>query len=278
MAISKLCHLASGSLARDALFLALALPATPLLAHEFWVEPGNYRPEADEVVPLKFYVGMAYHGDELPRYKSRIVEFSHFEPGAEEGKTVPGFEGQQAGLIRPHAPGLHLVAYKSTSTFVELEPAKFRDYLLEEGLNSIAERRKELGESGKPGRELFARCPKTLIQVGDSGAAADGMRVMGFPLEIVPDVNPYDLSVGDSLPVKVLSRGEPLAGALLVGFPRENPEDKPEARTGKDGRASLKLGYTGEWLIKTVSMERIDDPRADWQSWWGTITFELPEK
>ena len=260
------------------LLTAFALVAS-LPAHEFWIEPANYRPEADEVVSLKFYVGMAYQGDELARYQSRIEEFLHFEPGAEQGKPVPGFEGQHAGLIRPHAPGLHLVAYKSTSTFVELEPEKFRDYLIEEGLESIIEQRKKLGESDEPSRELFARCPKTLVQVGDSGDAADGSRVMGFPVEIVPEVNPYDLSFGDTLSVRVLSRGEPLAGALVVGFPGENPEDKPQARTDKDGRARLKLGYSGEWLVKTVLMERVDDdPRADWQSWWGSITFELPKE
>ena len=253
-----------------------ALLATPVFAHEFWIEPDTFRPQANEVVPLTFFVGMAYQGDELPRYTSRIVEFLHFEPGA-KAKPVPGFEGQRAGLVRTHAPGLHLVAYQSTSTFVELEPEKFKEYLLEEGLDSIVELRRSRGESDKPGRELFARCPKALLQVGDSGDAKDGMRVMGFPVELIAEVNPYELSPGDSLPIRVFSRGKPLANALVVSFPHEDPEDKPQARTDRDGRATLNLEYSGAWLIKTVLMERIDDdPRADWQSWWGSLTFELP--
>jgi len=254
-----------------------ALLAAPAFAHEFWIEPDTFRPLPDEVVPLTFFVGMAYQGEVLPRYASRIVEFLHFEPG-KEGKSVPGFEGsQRAGLVRTHDPGLHLIAYQSTSTFVELEPDKFKEYVLEEGLDSIVKARLSRGESDKPGRELFARCPKTLLQVGNSGETKDAMRVVGFPIELVPEANPYDLSPGDSLTIQVLSRGKPLADALVVGFPSEDPDDTPQARTDRDGRATLKLGYSGAWLIKTVLMERIDDdPRADWQSWWGSLTFELP--
>ena len=101
--------------------------------------------------------------------------------------------------------------------------------------------------------------------------------MLGFPVELVAKLNPYGLKAGDELPVRVLRQGEPLAGALVTAYPHGEPSRPVRGRSDEDGRVKLRLPRPGPWLIKTVHMERIEDgEKADWQSWWASLTFELP--
>jgi uncharacterized GH25 family protein len=100
--------------------------------------------------------------------------------------------------------------------------------------------------------------------------------VLGFTLELVPEKNPYSLRPGDTLPVRLLFRGQPLAGALVHAALHGQPDAGASARTGPDGRAKLKLSRDGFWMIKAVEMgpapQGVD---ADWQSLWASLTFEM---
>jgi hypothetical protein len=49
------------------------------------------------------------------------------------------------------------------------------------------------------------------------------------------------------------------------------------ARSDKDGRVRLRLPHAGMWMVKAVHM--IPAPagtQADWQSFWASLTFDLP--
>ena len=93
----------------------------------------------------------------------------------------------------------------------------------------------------------------------------------------MPDANPYRLKAGDDLSLRVLSKGRPLAGALVTAYPHAEPSRPVRQRSDNEGRVTLRLDRAGAWLIKSVHMERIDESeQADWQSWWASLTFELP--
>src|SRR5262249_30702654 len=81
-----------------------------------------------------------------------------------------------------------------------------------------------------------------------------------------------------SLRVELCFQGRPLAGALVKALRREQPEQlATSARTDADGRCELELGAGGAWLVKAVHMEPARDPaQADFESWWASLTFELP--
>ncbi|HEX5719080.1 MAG TPA: DUF4198 domain-containing protein, partial [Thermoanaerobaculia bacterium] len=99
-------------------------------------------------------------------------------------------------------------------------------------------------------------------------------RELGLELELIPERDPYALKPGEALPVRLLYRGKPLDGALVVAI--APPDARVSARTA-GGRVSLALDRPGLWLIKAVHM--IPAPEgsgAEWESLWASLTFELP--
>ena len=202
-------------------------------------------------------------------YKLHYLWRTTLGPGGEN--PVPGFHGRDpAGVIRVNHLGMHVVGYHSTRSFVELEAEDFTNYVREEGLEHIILQRKNLNETSARAREYFSRCVKSLIQVGQEGAANAYSMVLGFPLELIAEANAYKES---SVPVRILFRARALSGALVVAYPYSNPDQPLRGRTDGEGRVVLELS-PDRWLIKTVHMERLNgDPDADWESWWASLTF-----
>lgn len=256
---------------RTLALLGLLLTGPALRAHDFWIEPSSFRPQPGARVAVRLRVGEHLQGDPVPRDPRRIERFAVVGPaGKKEAVGIAGAD--PAGWISPAEPGLHWIVFDSNHASLEQTAEKFDRYLDEEGL----ERVRELGRS-KTGtvKESYSRCAKSLVAVG--GTAGTGWdRALGLELELVPERNPYDLKAGEALPVRLLYRGQPLAGALVKAV-AANAE--VSARSDSNGRAELRLDRPGLWLIKAVHMvpapETPADTGADWESLWASLTFEL---
>ena len=279
---------------RLALLLAGALggsrgaPAR-VFAHDFWIEASSFRPAVGSAVELGLFVGPNFEGEPFPRVPNLISRFVLVSPAGE--REIPGRPGAvPAGVVRIEAPGLQIAAYRSLNYALTVEAAKFEEYLAEEGLEKISALRKKGGEAGKPGREVFSRCAKALLEAGGNesggrtapprfppagGPPAGQDRAVGLTLELVAEKNPYTLAANDELPVRLLLDGKPLAGALVHALLHGDPSVKVAARTDRQGRARLRLARPGFWLVKAVDMspapKGVD---ADWQSLWASLTFE----
>jgi len=47
-----------------------------------------------------------------------------------------------------------------------------------------------------------------------------------------------------------------------------------EYTTDNDGEIKIFLSPTGQWMVSAVKMIHLeDDPKAEWQSYWGTLTW-----
>src|SRR5881396_1906133 len=116
---------------------AIALLAVPLFAHDMWIEPATFQPQAGEIVGIRLRVGQGLLGDPLPRDPALVNQFL-FED-ASGRKPVIGRDGADpAGFLRVAMPGLLVVGYSSNPSVVELTAEKFNRYLEEEGLDAIA--------------------------------------------------------------------------------------------------------------------------------------------
>jgi uncharacterized GH25 family protein len=131
-----------------------------------------------------------------------------------------------------------------------------------------------------PARDRYTRHAKALVAVGPAAASRTAFtRPLGLELELVPAENPLRLAPGAKLTVSVLAHGKPLAGAQVVSRSRLHPDAPEVVRTDPRGRATLRLGNGGPWMIKAVRIERAaGDPLADWHSAWASLTFSLPER
>ena len=258
-----------------ALLALPALSALPLRAHDFWIEPSTFTPAPGQRVAVRLRVGQELRGDPVPRDPSLMERFLEGGPGGDA--PVPGRAFiEPAGFVAFEDPGLYAIVYDSLRSPLELDAAKFEDYLKLEGLEKISALRARRGQTAAAGKEVFSRCAKSLVAVAD-GTGAGWDRVFGQRLELVAEKNPYTLAGGGELPVRLLYAGKPLAGALVVAFQRDRTDAKVSARSDAKGRVRLKLDRPGFWLVKAVHMiPAPQEANADWESFWSSLTFEVP--
>jgi len=257
------------------LMMAVVLTGAPLSAHDMWIDPTTFAPEAGQIVGVRLRVGQDLLGDPIPRDAALINQFV-FDDGSGRKPLVGRDGADPAGFLRVAAPGLIVAGYRSNPSAVEMTAEKFNQYLKEEGLDAIAALRAQRHETGANAHEIFSRCAKSLML---SGAAKEGQgdRSLGFTLELVAEKNPYALRTGQDLPIRLTYENRPLAGALVVAMNRRNPSARLAARTDGDGRVSFRLPSDGMWLVKAVHMvPAAAGAGAEWASFWASLTFELP--
>lgn len=257
-----------------AVVIAVAAQTAVAHAHDFWIEPSTFRPAVGQMVSASLRVGQEFEGDPIPRSAQFIDSFTVRE-GTKE-KDVVGFENRDpAGYVRVEQPGLAVIGYRSKANPLQLDAAKFEEFLKHEGLERISAIRAQRHETAKPDRERFYRFAKSVLNAGMNGGANGGARFdqpFGYRFEIVPETNPC---ASTPLRVRLLFEGKPLAGALVTAMHRDDASARIRIRSDKSGRVTLNLPKNGVWMIKSVQM--VPAPAgtdADWESMWASLTFE----
>lgn len=251
--------------------------ALPVPAHDMWIEPSSLAPAPGELLAVALKVG--HPGEEVeavPRNPARIVRFAAVS-GATEAPIL-GQDGRSpAGLLRATEPGLLTLLYRSNAARSELPADRFEAYLAEEGLRSIAERRRESGQSLEPGRERYSRCLKALVDVG--GQATESDRWQGLTLELVAEANPFRLEPGARLPLRLLYEGKPLPGGLVEAFALDGTSADLTTLSDAHGRLELQLPRGGAWAVTATHMISLPaGSEADWESFWTALTFSVPAR
>lgn len=292
--------------------LIILAPAGVLSAHDFWlaVDPFIVAPGGWAIVAAS--VGERFPVSTSATAADRIDQIIWISPTGERvvdraWQPRPERERLVFDLHAPSAQGTGVLVLTVKPHLITLKPQDFTSYVTAEGLEAVVAERARRGESAKPGRERYARYAKALVRIGSATASSPTMsaaanasetrsaatqssstisaatREVGdmLALELVPERDPYTVHIGDRLPLRVLFRGKPLSGALVSGVYASSvgrPDEFPvSARTDAQGRVTISLAFPGPWLIRMVHMVRLDGaPDADWESFWGSLTFDLP--
>ena len=255
--------------------LLVTLAATPLRAHDFWVTPSTFHPKVGALVGVRLLVGQDLLGDPVARDAEAIRQFV-VATGAGSTAVAGRDGGDPAGIVRVAQPGLLVVGYQSHPRAIALPPDKFEQYLGEEGLDGI---RSLVTARGRPtiAHESFARCAKSLLSAG-APSATDHDAVLGLTLELTAERNPYVTPAGTSLPFVLTYEGRPRPDALVIAVSQRNPAEKLRARTDRAGRVAFTFPSGGVWLVKAVHMIAArPGVKADWESYWASTTFEIPD-
>lgn len=252
---------------------ALVLAAANARAHDFWIEPSTFHPPPGGTVAVGLRVGQDFIGDPVPRASAYIASFAVRQNGTD--KDVGGADRiDPAGFLRADGSATAIISYASTGADIELPPDEFEDYLRLYGLDDIVASRAKRGESKKPGRERFYRCAKALLTGASPSAAVT--RPLGLTYEIVPDEDPTTRL--QPFRGRILYDGKPLADALVVALLHGEPAVHLQAQSDAKGAITLPLPRAGIWLIKSVHMVRAGFfASEDWDSYWASLTFEIPE-
>ncbi|MEM5472196.1 DUF4198 domain-containing protein [Hoeflea sp. AS60] len=253
------------------------LAISPVSAHEFWIEPDDYSVSPETEIKADIRIGQDFKGNAFPYIPSRFVAFKSYDRLGEA--DVTGVTGDLPALsMTPRAEGLTIFTYVSMAERIRFQEwEKFAYYLDLEGLTAIPARHDARGLSRDDVRELYTRCAKTLVSVGD--ASGDQDRATGMRLELVAAQNPSTLSAGAEMGFTLLWEGKPLADTQVALF--EKGQDGAAAartitRTDDSGQASFTIPASGTYLAAAVEMiEAPADRNADWESYWASLTFAV---
>ena len=257
------------------LILFLLTFISPLLAHEFWLNPHKFIYKRGESVNIRFLVGENFEGENWTGNNEKIRSLKLYFSGVNDdlSKFITEADGDSIEYIMLDE-GTNLIAYNGHNSFIELEPSKFNEYLEEDGLLNALEYRKQHDEMGCNGKEFYQRCAKTLIQVGETKDKTYSIPT-SLPVDIIPLSNPYRQKNKDLLRVKIFYKKLPLTNALIKVWHRKNDRtEKKDLISDSNGEVVFPVSPKGKWMISTVKMERLNDnPVADWQSYWGSLTW-----
>lgn len=254
------------------LFLAGTLV---LIAHDTWIEPLS--PAVASEGPVQFDLTSADgfkgldHAIDPSRVERAIVR---------SGKVARdlSIEGKGRHALRFSTtldqPGVAVVGVQLKPRTLDLALDKVELYFDE--IHASDELRAEWARMPEPRRwrERYAKCAKTFVAVGGGASARDWAEPLGFSIEIVPDVDPSALRVGEIFAVRVLKRGSPFGGFRLA-FVSEGEKSHVVRATDADGHASIVPDRPGKWLVRGTDLRRSTSPDLEWESDFVTMVVNV---
>lgn len=178
--------------------------------------------------------------------------------------------------------GTAVVGLSTNPNMIDLSAKDFAEYLKHDGILDVLEARKKSGEEAKPAKEKYSKHVKAVVQIG-AKQTEDYKTILGYPVEFIPQTNPYSIKTGDELAVQLLKNGKPLANELVyashAGY-HGHAEDGThieavKTRTSANGIVKIKLDKAGQWYLRTINMVKSNESGVDYESNWATITFEI---
>lgn len=258
-------------------FLSLLFIAVlPVLAHEFWLEPHQYIFSRGEEINIRFKVGEGFNGDNWKGSREK-VNFLNLYYGDVVDSSLSQYISDEKGdslQFSMFEEGTVMVVFNNVNTFIELEPGKFEEYLIEDGLTNALDYRKQNNEIDSLGREWYQRSVKTIVQVGSTKTDIYKKQT-SLPLDIIPQINPYLVTGNQLMKMKVLFQKKPLANQKIRVW-HKMPDGVTDSSytSNENGEISFTVSSKGEWMVSCVNMVRLnDDPKAQWQSYWGSCTW-----
>lgn len=246
-------------------------------AHDLYLNPSSFFLNEPAALQLEMRLEETrFPGEAVPWKAPKTVRFKMIGPDGNHDLINPK---ETNPTISVDESGTHEIGWQSNVTYISIEPAIFDQYIQLEGYQTAINARKDKKPSR--GRERYSRFLKTYVQVG-SDNTEDFKKPIGFTIEIIPHNNPAFLKVGDQLEVQLLYNGKPLRGNRIMAT-HETYSSKPEdyaqtVETDKNGKAWFKITNPGIWIIRSNHMIAIkDDPKADWESFWSNMTFQVKQ-
>ncbi len=267
------------STVKQILTLGIFLGTGMANAHEFWIQPEDYRLEPEQMLVADIRVGVDFLGDTQAYISSTINRFTLAD--ANGMREVSGRLGDIPAVnVMPETGGLQVLSLFTTTSVLTWDAfQEFEDFANLHGMGWVLEAHAERGLPDTGFKEGYTRFVKSLTAVGD-GAGQD--RFTGMFFELVAGLNPYTDDISAGMPITVLFKGEPLPDKQVDLFFR-NPEgelSRVSVISDAQGLAVMPNMGTGEYMINTVHMIQpfaadIERTGVVWHSLWGSITYAL---
>ena len=258
--------------------MLLMISAAVLLAHDLFLKLDNYFVPPNTALRVAVLNG-TFSKSEGAVTPDRLLDLSMVGPT--ERLPIARESWKPAGdttwlSVQTGAAGTYVIGASLSPRQIALSAEAFNGYLKEDGIPDVLEARTRAGELGRPARERYQKHVKAILQVGDLRTNSFEF-VLGYPAEIVPVTNPYFVIVGDTLAVRCLVDGKPVAQQLVIagGARDSTPIPETRARTRADGVARFVIRTPGKWYIKFIHMVPVSGDSVNYESKWATLSFQV---
>lgn len=256
--------------------LLLTFVVVSVFGHEFWIQPNKFIYKRGETINIKFLVGQDFKGENWNDNKDKINSLNLFFDDVSDKKLSDDLSMNKGDSLQIAMleEGTTMVTLSTKNSFIDLDAPKFNEYLHEEGLTEALDYRQKNGDTLKNGTEFYQRSVKTIFQVGNKMTNAYKQQT-DLPVDIIPSDNPYNVAKDGNFKVKIFFQGEKLKNSMVkVWHKLDDKVTEKDYTTDDDGEIKFFLASEGEWMVSCVKMVKLqNDPKADWQSYWGSLTW-----
>lgn len=257
-------------------FILFFLFLFPVFAHEFWLEPQQYIFSRGEEINIRFRVGEHFSGDNWKGNREKVNDLRLYYGDVVDSSLSSSITDEKGDSLQfsLFEEATVMVCFNSINNYIELDSAKFTEYLNEDGLTNALEYRKEHHETDSMGREFYQRSVKTILQVGANKTDVYKKQT-SLPIDIIPLSHPYTITGKQMMKVKVLFNNVPLANHKIVVWHKLPGGVTDSSYTSNtNGEINFAVEPNGEWMVSGVTMVRLNnDAKAQWQSYWGSCTW-----
>jgi len=259
-------------------FVILLSLAASVFAHDLFLKTDSFFLQPNSKFTVKIMNG-TFQASEGAVSFARLNDVSVVSAGKRTHPKEADFTKDETTAymnLKTGEAGTYVIGLSTKSREIALKASDFNEYLKEDGLPDTLEERRKTGELEKDAKERYAKHVKAILQVGKK-LTDDYKTVLGYPVELVPQQNPYALKKGDTIEILCLTDGKPLAGQVVLAGREENGKIvvAPELRSDTKGMVKLRLDGVGKWYVKFINMTKLSDPALNYESKWTTLTFEM---
>ena len=250
------------------------------LAHDFWLVPNAFHVAEGAELAVRGQTSSSFPTSESAVTPDRVAEARVLGASSDERVTGVTTEGTSLMLRhRPRSAGQQVVVVTVAPRSLRASGPGFKRYMELEGAAELAARYEREGLLPKTDSitRRYAKYAKTIVEVGTGGPRAFS-RVAGQVAEFVPLKDPTTLRIGDTLPVRLLYRGQPLSDAHVHAGQAAEARPAPDLSlvTDREGVLRLPLATPGLWNVRTIHIVPSDrGSGADWDSHFVTLVFEV---
>ena len=275
--------------------LALLFFAAVAEAHDFWLVPNAFTNAPGEQIVIRGQTSSRFPTSESAVATDRVAS-AHLL-GASSAERIDDLSTSETSLVlrhRPTIPGQRVVAVQLFPRTMRESAASFRRYLELEGAPEALARvdREGLLRGRDSVTRRYAKYAKTMVEIGTNGPRAFS-RIAGHPLEFIAQADPTRLRAGDTLLVRLLYHGQPLAGVRVHGDVVDSAGSPPTATgagqgsatarastsdyvTDADGLIRVPITRAGLRNVRTIHIVQADATSgADWDAHWATLVFSV---
>jgi uncharacterized GH25 family protein len=281
--------------------LLLLIAFLVFCSHDMFLKLDNYFLKPNTSAIIKLYNG-TFDKSENVITRNRMIDVSLTGNGIKtqvdtsqwsekDSMTILSFETGDAGTW--------VAGVSTRPRNIEMAAKDFNEYLEHDGVLDMLKWRKENDALDDDAIEKYSKHVKTIFQVGDK-TSSDWQTELGYPIEFVPQSNPYEAKKGDEIKIKLIWQGKPLSNQLVyigTAVPTHNHDHDSDAnhshdhdndaekshhhhstnqlRTDGNGILNLKLNKEGVWHLRTIHLVQSKEEGLTHESNWATLTFEL---